>query len=65
LATFDGKPIWSEAHYIVVSVMDGKVSYAKSFRWDPKKKDFMEKGMEVLEKDESSFPKIHDTQFPI
>jgi len=51
LATFDGKPIWSEAHYVVVSVVEGKVAYAKSFRWDRKKKDFMEEEMEVLEKE--------------
>ena len=50
LATFEGGPIWSAAHYIVVSVMGGKVAYAKSFQWDPEKKDFMEEEMDVLEK---------------
>ena len=51
LATFHGKPIWSEAHYIVVSVMEGKVAYSKSFRWDAEEDDFDEEEMDVLEKE--------------
>jgi len=43
------EPMWEGAHYLIVSVKDGKVAGAKSFAWDPSVSDFVEEPIEVIE----------------
>ncbi len=35
-----GEPLYPDAAYLVVSVVDRKVSDARAFRWDPAQRDF-------------------------
>ena len=37
----DGKPAYPEALYVVLSVLQGRVDAAASFRWNPQQRDFL------------------------
>jgi len=37
----NGQPLYPEATYLVVSVLNGKVVGANAFRWDPARRDFV------------------------
>jgi proteasome lid subunit RPN8/RPN11 len=49
-AITDNKPMWPKFHYLVVSVIHGKVHHAKVFRWNTPKRDFTEEPIEIVEK---------------
>lgn len=40
IALFEGEPLYPNAIYLVVSVLEGKVADANAFAWDPERRDF-------------------------
>jgi proteasome lid subunit RPN8/RPN11 len=40
-ALFGGEPAYPDAHYVVVSVVSGRVVAAGAFQWNPERRDFL------------------------
>ena len=43
------EPMWPGAHYVVISVKQGRAACTKSFAWDPTKSDFTEEPLVIVE----------------
>src|SRR3989338_226972 len=47
-AMLGNEPMWPDAHYLVISVVNCNVLNAKSFAWDYSKRDFAEENIDIL-----------------